>query len=122
MSQTFKNLRVYQIAIDLSAEIYKLALKLPASEKYRVADQIIRSSRSVPTNIAEGYSRKKYKVDFIRYLTIAHGSSEETKVHLEILRNSKLIPFEVYSDLLRRYKNLSVRIINYKKKIQEDIS
>ena len=65
---------------------HKLALAFPDYERYALADQIRRASRSVPTNIAEGYGRRKSTKDFKHFLAIALGSSNEMIVHLEIMR------------------------------------
>lgn len=120
MSQTFEDLKVYQIAQELAEAIQEITNKLPRSEKFKLTDQILRSSRSITANIAEGFGRKRYPNDFIRFLTYAHASSEETKVHLEFIFNNKFINQEEFYSLLKRYKNLSVRILNFIKAVEKN--
>lgn len=120
MSQTFNDLKIYQIGSELSYIVQQIANKLPLSEKFKLTDQILRSSRSITANIAEGFGRRNYPNDFIRFLTYAHASSEETQVHLEVIFRNGFIEQEIFSDLLKRYKNLSVRILNFIKAVKQN--
>lgn len=113
MSQTYKDLRVYQIALKLAGDIEVLVKTLPWSEKFRHTDQILRSSRSVVANIAEGFGRKKYKRDFIRFLRYALASCDETQAHLKLIFLGKLINKEEFLRLSRKYKDLAIRLVNY---------
>jgi four helix bundle protein len=65
---------------------HKLALRFPDYERYALADQTRRAGKSVPTNIAEGYGRRRSAKEFKHFLSIALGSSNEVIVHLEITR------------------------------------
>jgi four helix bundle protein len=65
---------------------HSLAKGFPDYERFALADQIRRASRSIPANIAEGYGRRKSTKDFKHFLSIALGSSNEMVVHLEITR------------------------------------
>jgi four helix bundle protein len=65
---------------------HKLALSFPDYERYPLADQTRRASKSIPTNIAEGYGRRKSAKEFKHFLSIALGSANEVIVHLEITR------------------------------------
>ena len=113
MSQTYKDLKVYKLAIILAGEIEKMTFTLPGTERFRYVDQILRSSRSIAANIAEGYGRKDYKKDFIKFLTYSKSSCDETKVHLFMIYNSKLINSITFNDLDNKCRDLSVRIYNY---------
>jgi four helix bundle protein len=64
---------------------HAVSLKLPKYELYELGSQIRRSSDSVVTNIVEGYGRKRYKMDFIKFLTYSHASNLETICHIEKL-------------------------------------
>lgn len=119
MSITFKDLRIFQIAENLSHEIGKVAERLPFSERYKLKDQILRSSRSISANIAEGYGKKVYQADLVRHLRYALGSSDETQVHLQLISETRLIDNPKLQNLLRQYKNLSVRIVNFINTIQK---
>lgn len=66
-----------------------MTMNLPKFELYEVGSQIRRSSKSIRSNIVEGYGRRRYKADFIRFLVYAHSSADETRDHLETLFESK---------------------------------
>lgn len=79
--QSFEDLDVWKKARSLKNEIFALASRFPAEEKYRLSDQIIRCSRSVNTQITEGHGRRTYP-DRIRFCIIARGSVSESLNHL----------------------------------------
>ena len=81
--RNFRELRIWQRAMDLLPKIYCLARTLPRFEQFALADQIRRAAVSVPTNIAEGQARGHTK-EFIRYLLIARGSLAELQTLLLI--------------------------------------
>ena len=76
---------IYKISHKLAVEIHKMTLNLPSFEMYEEGSQIRKSSKGIPANIVEGFGRKKYQQDYLRFLIIAHASCNETKEHLEIL-------------------------------------
>jgi four helix bundle protein len=79
--KTFRDLKVWQKAHELTLAVYKATHDFPTEEKYGLCSQIRRAAASVPTNIVEGFKRKGNK-EFARFLNIADGSLEETKYHL----------------------------------------
>ncbi len=80
---SYKDLRVYQKAMDLAMEIFQLTKSFPKEEKYSLVDQIRRSSRSVCTNIAEAWRKRRYKAAFIAKLSDSETEACETQVWLE---------------------------------------
>lgn len=82
-SPGFRGLRVYQLAFQLAMEIFHESRKFPPEEKYSLTDQIRRASRSVPTNIGEGYRRKRYPKMFVSKLSDADGEGTETQVWID---------------------------------------
>jgi four helix bundle protein len=80
---SYKDLRVYQKAMDLAMEIFQLTKTFPKEEKYSLVDQIRRSSRSVCTNIAEAWRKRRYKAAFIAKLSDSETEACETQVWLE---------------------------------------
>ena len=96
--ETFKDLRVWSSAHQLTLEIYKSTENFPKKEIFGVISQIRRSSVSVGANIAEG--RKKSTKDFIRFLEIAQGFLEETKYYL-------LLSFELNYLVQEKFDQLS---------------
>jgi four helix bundle protein len=83
---SYRNLEVWQMARMLSVEVHRMSVeRLPKFEMYEEGAQIRRSMKSVRANIVEGYGRRRYKQEYIRFLTCALASCDETTDHLEIL-------------------------------------
>jgi four helix bundle protein len=87
---SFTELDVWKQARILRIKIKKLTSEFPIDEKFRLTDQIIRSSRSIGNNIAEGHGRYHYQ-DNIRFCVIARGSLTETLDHLIIAYDEQLL-------------------------------
>lgn len=100
---SYKNLDVYKRAYRLALQIYKISLKLPKELQYDLADQIRRASRSIPSNIAEGYSRNKSAADKKNFLNDALGSNDEMLFNLEFMKDTNLISKERYKELVKEY-------------------
>ncbi|MEX0724594.1 MAG: four helix bundle protein [Gracilimonas sp.] len=88
--KNFKKLIVWQRSMELASEINVIVSKLPKTERYTYRDQIIRSSISIPSNIAEGSSRDNRK-DFKRFLRISLGSCFELETQLLMLKQNEII-------------------------------
>ena len=86
---SYKKLKVWQLSREIVIEVHKMTMDLPKFELYETGSQIRRSSKAIRSNIVEGYGRRRYKKDFIRFLVYAHSSVDETKDHLEILYETK---------------------------------
>ncbi|MEO8232417.1 MAG: four helix bundle protein [Ignavibacteriota bacterium] len=76
---------MWQLSREIVIDIHKMSLALPKFEMYEEGSQIRRSSKSVKSNIVEGYGRRNYKSDYIRFITFALASNDETLDHLETL-------------------------------------
>lgn len=77
----FKELKIWNRAMDMVVDVYKTTEKFPSEEKYGITSQIRRSAVSVPSNVAEGAGKNSDK-DFVRFLSIAQGSSYELQTQL----------------------------------------
>jgi len=83
---SYKKLQIWQLARELVIDIHKMTLtKLPKYEMFEEGSQIRKSIKSVKSTIAEGYGRRRYKQEFIRFLVYAIASNDETIDHLETL-------------------------------------
>jgi len=83
---SYRNLEIWKLAREVSIDAHRMTLKrLPKFELYEEGSQIRRSVKSIRSNIVEGYGRRRYKQDFIKFLTYALASSDETMDHLETL-------------------------------------
>ena len=92
---SYKKLEVWQLARDVSIGVHRMTIDLlPKLEMYEVGSQIRRSSKSIRSNIVEGYGRLRYKQDFVRFLTYAHASCDETIDHLETLQETGSLKVE----------------------------
>ena len=108
----YKELEIYKEAFKLALEVHKASLLLPKFELYEQGSQIRRSSKRIKDTIAEGYGRRRYKAEFINYLTYAQGSCDETINHIETIK--ELYPeIPDFQDLDKKYRTLGRKINNY---------
>ena len=109
---SYKDLEIYQIAFELSMKVHHASMKLPKFEIYEQGSQIRRSSKRIKDTIAEGYGRRRYKAEWIKYLTYAQGSCDETINHLESI--IKLYPeIDDFNPMEDEYDKLGRMINNY---------
>jgi len=85
---SYKNLAVWQLSRQMVIDIHKMSVRLPKFEQFEEAQQIRRSSKSVRSTIVEGYGRRRYKAEFIKFLVYAIASNDETIDHLEMLNET----------------------------------
>jgi four helix bundle protein len=82
---SYRNLEIWKLAREQTIEIHAMSLTLPKFELYETGSQIRRSSKSVRSTIVEGYGRRIYKADYIKFIIYALSSNDETIDHLETL-------------------------------------
>ena len=118
--KSYKDLDIYNLGLELFYLSHAYSLKMPKHELYELGSQLRRSSDSVTTNIVEGYGRKKYKPDFIKFLTYSYASCLETVFHIEKI--SKLYPNLIPDSelLISRYNELSAKIYNFIKYVDQN--
>ena len=104
MGQGYSGLKVYQLAFKLALEVHELTKSLPRAESFELGSQVRRSSKSISVNIAEGYGRKRYEKDFIRFLINAIGSTDETRVHLDFAQSLGYLSEEKHQYFDSQYK------------------
>ncbi len=80
-----KELEIYQLSYSLAIEVHKMTMQLPPYELYEQGSQVRRSTKSIKDNITEGYGRRRYKADFIRFLIYAHSSCDEAISQLNMI-------------------------------------
>ena len=112
----YRKLSVYQKAMDLVVEIYKLLKKFPLEERYALCDQIRRASISVPSNIAEGMGRFSDK-EKIHFLEISNGSLMETMCQLEIAKQLGYLSQEDYQRVEADITEIACMLSSLRKKI-----
>jgi len=85
-AMSYRDLEIWKLAREVAIAVHRMTLQnLPKFEMYEEASQIRRSAKSISANIVEGYGRRRYKQEFIRFLVFAHASCDETIQHLEML-------------------------------------
>ena len=102
-----KDLKVYNLAFELSMQIFEMTKTFPTEEKYSQTDLIRRSSRSAAINIREGFAKRKYENVFIRHLNDTTGSSEETRGWLDFAHVCQYIQGYTHTELDQRYEELN---------------
>ena len=113
-SQGYKKLKVYVLSHDLAVRVHKMAVKLPRFEMIEEGSQIRRSSKSVSSNIVEGYALRKYKQEYIHYLSRALASSLETVEHLDFLFETGSLKDEaLYKELREKYGELNSMLYRF---------
>jgi len=104
--ESWEELKVWQKAHNLVLEIYKLTAAFPSAERFRLVDQLCRAASSIPANIVEGQARQTTK-EYIHFLYNARGSLEETRYHLLLAKDLKLLDSDEYARLEEDYKAVS---------------
>jgi len=109
---SYRKLEIWQMVRELVIDIHKMTLtELPKFEMFEEGSQIRRSNKSVKSNIVEGYGRRRYKQEFIRFLTFAIASNDETIDHLENLFETESLKNEdLYNNLHKRTATLGKKL------------
>lgn len=110
MAKSYKELEVYQLSFRLFIETHHFTFQLPKYEMYELGSQLRRSADSVNSNIVEGYGRRKYKKDFIKFLIYAHSSNDETINHLKKLALLYKDLSETTKKLIDGYNELGIKL------------
>ena len=110
--QSYTDLEIYKLAHEMAVEIHRMSLReLPRFEMYEEGNQIRRSSKAIVSNIVEGFGRKRYPQDYIRFLVYAHSSCDETQEHLRLLfETGSLEGKERYDHFFEQYDKLSRKL------------
>ena len=119
----FQDLKCWQLARRLMIESHKVAAQLPTIERYDLASQVRRSSKSVMANIAEGYGRYHY-LDKLRFFYMARGSLDETINHIITCLDLRYIPearFRELHDLAQEDHRALNGYISYVRKQQQGV-
>jgi four helix bundle protein len=108
----YRELRVYQSAMDGAMEIFELTKRFPSEEKYSMVDQMRRSSRSVCANIAEAWRKRRYPAHFVSKLSDAEGEAEETRVWIEFARRCNYLQLAHAEALDETYDRILSQLVS----------
>jgi four helix bundle protein len=96
-----------------------MSMKLPKFEQFETGSQIRKSSKSIRSNIVEGYGRRMYKSDFIKFLIYAHSSVDETRDHLETLfETNSLVDKDTFDELSNAINKIGRMLYKYIQTVQ----
>src|SRR5712671_6507724 len=99
-------LDVYRGAFDAAMEIFRISKRFPKEETYSLTDQIRRSSRSVCSNLAEGWRKRRYEAAFVSKLSDAEAEAAETQVWLEFAVKSSYLNRDLAAPLYQSYDEI----------------
>ena len=117
--KSYKDLEIYLLSKKLAVRVHKMTLDdLPKFEMFEEGSQIRRSSKSIVSNIVEGYGRRMYKNEFVRFLTYAVGSCDETKAHLEMLyETGSLDKQNIFEQLINGYEEVGSKLFRFREAV-----
>lgn len=108
--QSYRDLLVWQQAMDVAEDVYRAAVHAPADWKYAMANQMVRAAASVPANIAEGYGRDS-SGSYLQFLKVARGSLKELETHLLLGQRVGALPSEQAAKILLKLDSVG-RMLN----------
>lgn len=106
----YEELDVYLLAVELQQEIYELTRRFPNDERYSLTDQIRRSSRSIGSNIAEAWAKRRYEAHFISKLSDSDGEQLETRHWRRTSLNCGYVAKEEYQTLDLKCKEIGRKL------------
>ena len=121
MIESYRDLLVWQKAMDLVEGVYDATLKLPASERFGLVSQLRRAAVSIPSALAEGHARASTR-EFSHYISIARGSLAEVETQLLLTRRLGFLPVEAVETLLAQCDEQSRLQRGLKKSIDHRIA
>lgn len=109
--KSYKDLHVYQNAMDAAMEVFEMTKGFPVDERYSMTDQIRRCSRSVCANLSEAWRKRRYKAAFISKLSDSETEAGEVQVWLEIALRCKYIDKALQEKLDDNYDHIIGQIV-----------
>ena len=108
----YTDLDIYKLSYELAIKVHHISMKLPKHELYEQGSQVRRSTKSIKDTIAEGYGRRRYKAESIRYLIFAHASCDEALSQLTMINELYFIENPI-DELIKEYNILGSKINNF---------
>ncbi|MCP4666710.1 MAG: four helix bundle protein [Deltaproteobacteria bacterium] len=118
--KSYKDLDIYNISYELAVKIHRMSMRLPQYEMYEEGSQIRKSSKGITSCIVEGYGRRRYKADFIKFLVYAHASCDETILHLNFLNNTHDLNKNEMKSFLDSYNELGAKINKFIEYVEKE--
>jgi len=114
--RSVRELEVYKLAFDTAMEIFGISKCFPKEETYSLTDQVRKSSRSVCTNLAEGWRKRRYKAVFINKLADAAQEAAETQTWLEFALACRYIDNTIFKRLDEKYEHIFAMLFTMQQK------
>ncbi|MHC4071558.1 MAG: four helix bundle protein [Planctomycetota bacterium] len=111
-----RELKVYRLAFQAAMEIFEISKSFPKEEKYSLTDQVRRASRSICTNLSEGWRNRRYKAVFINKLSDAGQEAAETQTWLEFALACKYIDRNTFESLDEKYEHIFAMLFTMEQK------
>ncbi len=111
-----RELKVYRLAFQAAMEIFEISKGFPKEETYSLTDQVRRASRSVCTNLSEGWRKRRYKAVFVNKLSDAGQEAAETQTWLEFALACKYIDKETFERLDEKYEHIFAMLFTMEQK------
>lgn len=118
--QSYKDLKVYQLAHQIGVDIHDFSLQLPRYELYETGRQLRTSSKSISANLVGGFGRRRYKAEFIRFLVFAHASCNEAIEWVEYIRDCHHDLKEEAQKFLQRLDELGRRLNRFIRSVEKE--
>ena len=118
---SYRKLQIWILAREVVIEIHEMTMKLPKFELYEEGSQIRRSSKTTKATIVEGYGRRRYKQDWIKFIVYALSSNDETLDHLENLWDTKSLADQmVFMSLKSKIETLGKMLNKFLQAIEQE--
>lgn len=118
---SYKKLQIWILAREVVIEVHEMSLKLPKFELFGEGSQIRRSSKTTKSTIVEGYGRRRYKQDWIKFIVYSLSSNDETMDHLENLWDTKSLTSEsVFIPLKNKIEKLGKMLNGFLKTVEAE--
>lgn len=111
--KSYKDLEIYRESFELAMGMHEHSLTFPRFETFEEGSQLRKSSKGIPSCIAEGWGRRYYKNELVKFLIYALASCDETKVHLDFAARCKYITEGQHEGYTKRYDILGKKINRY---------
>ncbi|NWG04712.1 MAG: four helix bundle protein [Syntrophaceae bacterium] len=118
--KSYKDLEIYKISYDLAVKVHKFSLTLPSYEMYEEGSQVRKSSKGITSCIVEGYGRKRYKAEFIKFLVYAHASCDETIQHLNFIGDTHNDYVSKVKSFIDSYEELGAKINRFTNYVEKE--
>jgi len=118
---SYRKLQIWILAREVVIDVHEMSLNLPKFELYEEGSQIRRSSKTTKATIVEGYGRRRYKQDWIKFIVYALSSNDETLDHLENLWDTKSLADQmVFMSLKSKIETLGKMLNKFLQAVEQE--